>query len=77
MQNLPPMVGDIQDDMVELHLMEISALKDNRVFRKLLSALAPMVHVEAIRASDQWLLIQFRPRLSGLRQSLRAITTPA
>ena len=60
-----------QEEALELDLLQVPDLARNKIFRKALATLAPVVDIEDVRTEGDWLVVQVRPRPSGLPAAAR------
>ncbi len=67
----PKIIVGGSGDTFELDLLQVPDLARNKIFRKALATLAPVVDIEDVRTEGDWLVVQVRPRPSGLPAAAR------
>lgn len=69
----PAIVVGGSGDTLELDLLQVPALARNKVFRKALAALTPVVDIRDVRTEADWLIIEVMPTLRGIPAAARAV----
>ncbi|MCB9730643.1 MAG: hypothetical protein H6746_19385 [Deltaproteobacteria bacterium] len=68
----PPVIVDAKGDRFELDLLQVPKLRDNRALRRILATAAPVFGLTTVRTEGDWLLIGWRPILTGIGEALAA-----
>ena len=67
----PKIIVGGSGDTFELDLLQVPDLGRNKVFRKALATLSPVVDIEDVRTEADWLVVQVRPRPGGIPAAAR------
>jgi hypothetical protein len=69
----PPAIVEAKDDRIVLDLLLVPALAKNRVLRRTLAILTPLLGIRAIETDQDHLYVALRARPEGLREALSAL----
>ena len=67
----PAIIVGGKGDTLELDLLQVPSLARNKVFRRALATLSPVVEVRDIRTNADWLVVEVMPHPSGIRAAAR------
>ena len=71
----PAVIVEADDDRFVLDLLRAPKISGNARLRKLLSVIAPVLVIGDIHVENDRLLVTWRPRLAGVRESVAALRT--
>ncbi len=69
----PSILVEAHDDIVVIDLLQHPKLKNNSRFRKVLSAIAPVLTIEALRTDEDFLILDFTANVRGVGESIQAV----
>ncbi|MBI4512392.1 MAG: hypothetical protein HY698_22360 [Deltaproteobacteria bacterium] len=72
MPKRPPALVEAKDDRVVLDLMK-TKLGKNRRLKQILSVVSPLVEIRDLRAEDDHLVVEWRPRAEGVTTAVAAL----
>jgi hypothetical protein len=69
----PPAIIDAEDDRIVLDLMQVPAIANNALLRKVLAVLTPVVNIRAIETDRDHIYVALNASPSGLPRALTAL----
>jgi hypothetical protein len=69
----PPAIVDAEGDRIVLDLMQVPAIANNAVLRKVLAVLTPVVNIRAIETDRDHIYVALKASPSGLPRALTAL----
>jgi hypothetical protein len=69
----PPAIVDAEDDRIVLDLMQVPAIANNAMLKKILAILTPVVNIRAIETDRDHIYVALKASPSGLPRALTAL----